>query len=91
MVESLAQREANVKSKQNMQFVAKNYTKDMDEFLKPLIKATKNEAFNNLIDEYVKKGLLNEEESKMFKIYLNTRAGWLQYNLSAMKENCKQF
>ena len=83
LVETLAQRYAQDTSKENLEFIRENYPEETCEVLNSLIEAIKNDTFSKLVDDYTldKDGhtpLLTTEEAKMFKTYLNTRAGWLQ-------------
>ncbi len=98
LVESIAQRYAQDTSEQNIKYIVKNYPKEANEVLSGLITAIKNDTFTTLVDEYTvnedgEKPLLSQEEAKMFKIYLNTRAGWMQNELSKgmQKEETRDF
>jgi len=98
LVETLAQRYAQDTSEQNLQFIIKNYPEEAHEVLSGLVSAIKNDTFTTLVDDYTinedgEKPLLTQEEAKMFKIYLNTRAGWMQNQLCkvATKEDAREF
>lgn len=98
LVESLAQRFSQDTSEENLRYITKNFPNETSEVLSGLVGAIKNDTFSSLVDDYAtaedeQEPLISLEEAKMFKIYLNTRAGWLQnllYN-NFNKDNSRNF
>lgn len=98
LVESLAQRFSQDTSEENLKYITKNFPNETREVLSGLVEAIKNDTFSSLVDDYAtaeggQEPLITLEEAKMFKIYLNTRAGWLQnllYN-NFNKDNLRNF
>lgn len=98
LVESLAQRFSQDTSEENLRYITKNFPTETREVLSGLVGAIKNDTFSSLVDDYAtaedgQEPLISLEEAKMFKIYLNTRAGWLQnllYN-NFNKDNSRNF
>ncbi len=87
LAESLAQTYASDASKRNLQYVIKNYPEDVKEFTTSLVNMIYDHTLEKIVESYtaehdVEDALLSNEEAKMFKIYLNTRAGWLQSQLN---------
>ena len=96
LTETLAQQYAGDASERNLKYVIKNYPSEVKEFTNRLVKMIREEKFDDLVDSYTAKydvetALLSNEEAKMFKIYLNTRAGWLQNKMEIFSQKQNTF
>lgn len=81
-VKQLAQTYSSETSKDNLNYVFRNYPNETKEFIVNLNRVEKTGKFDKIVDSYTTmtnngKPLLNEEETTMFKDYLRHRTDWL--------------